>query len=182
MYQKGFTLVELLIYVAVLMMLVGATIPFLLNMSSLRAKHFAQADLYSQMRFVTERIKHDIRRASIAGVGASVSYVDLATTSNVYSLMRSDYYGSLNPNNLVTFSVSNGILQETYEGFTYNLTGPDVTVTSLIFYNNFDYATYKSYNVGFKITMVVNAGSAKSNLIHTMTVNSSALTRNNITN
>jgi type II secretory pathway pseudopilin PulG len=174
-HNQGFTLVELLIYVAVLMLLLAAIVPFILDMGSVRAKNFFQTDLYSQMRFVTEKIKYEVRSARSIN-GTAVFVTDLADVPPNSFVIDKDMVappsGSTYP---VYFDVSGGIIRMKRSGGAWvPLTSTPVTVTDFVFYNN---TSGSSQNVTFVVTMVSNQNSAKSNLKETMTTTTSVSLR-----
>lgn len=61
---RGFTLIELILYVSVVTIIVTALVPFAWNIIGSGTKSAVQQEVYSQARFVSERIKFEIRNAN----------------------------------------------------------------------------------------------------------------------
>src|SRR3989344_7372816 len=62
--EKGFTLIELILYMALVSIVLTAIVPFAWNIIGGGVKSSAQQEVFSQARFVSERIKYEIRNAS----------------------------------------------------------------------------------------------------------------------
>jgi type II secretory pathway pseudopilin PulG len=173
--NNGFTLVEMLVYVALMTLLLSSIIPFLINMSSARAKHFAQVDLYSQARFVSEKIKREIRNAKTFDQGTTFD-VNLAQNSGYLKLLTDS-----SPQTFLILEVQNGVLRISRDsGTTFEpLTSAPVTVADLTFHNYTDtyYNPAYSENIGFTLTLVENAAASKTYLKETFTVTGAASIR-----
>ena len=62
--QGGFTLIELILYVALVTMLLLTVVPFAWNVIEGGVKLGVEQEVYSQARYVSERIKKEIREGS----------------------------------------------------------------------------------------------------------------------
>lgn len=62
--QFGFTLIELILYMALVSIILSALVPFALDIIGGSTKSSVQQEVFSQGRFVSERIKNEIRQAS----------------------------------------------------------------------------------------------------------------------
>jgi len=60
----GFTLIELILYVALVSMMLSTLIPFALNVIEGGVKVGVEQEVYSQARYLSERFKKEIRDAS----------------------------------------------------------------------------------------------------------------------
>lgn len=62
--QSGFTLIELILYIVLVTMMLGTLIPFAWNVIEGGVKVGVEQEVYSQARYLSERIKKEIRDAS----------------------------------------------------------------------------------------------------------------------
>jgi type II secretory pathway pseudopilin PulG len=72
MILRGFTLFETILYLAIFSILSMALLAFSWNMSDLETKEQVSRQVFSDTRFVTERLTYLIRSASSVDTGASV--------------------------------------------------------------------------------------------------------------
>ena len=83
MKTKGFTLIELILYIAIITIVMSALIPFAWNIIEGSAKSSVEQEVSSQARYVSERIKYEIRNATSINTpapGASGSVLILNTS------------------------------------------------------------------------------------------------------
>lgn len=109
--NNGFTLIELILYMAIVTIVMGALIPFAWNVIEGSAKSSVEQEVSSQARFVSERIKYEIRNATainspIAGASSNVlnlnsspaTIIDLSSEKTRISKDGGTNYTNLNSN------------------------------------------------------------------------------------
>ena len=134
---RGFTLVELILYIAIVTMFMTAVIYFTSDIVYGRVRSQVHQEVNQNMRLASKRIMYEIRNAS--GVNSvSASSISLASTDS-----------GRNPT-VIDRDVSSGRLRIGYGGSQYFLTSNKVTVTAL---NFTDFSTADSTNVKFSITI-----------------------------
>jgi type II secretory pathway pseudopilin PulG len=88
--NKGLTLIEIIIYVAILGFVSTAFMTMSINMLSLKVKSVAQQELDSNLQFISQKINHEIRNAkSISSTTASsitLTVADSARNPTVFDL------------------------------------------------------------------------------------------------
>lgn len=164
MYKKGFTLIELLLYLALLTIIMSAVIPFAWVVITNGAKNSTGDMVYSTGRYLSERIKYEIRNA--AGIN-SVS----AT-----SISLSNFNASLNPTVISLTGGNVTIKQGT--GAIVNLNPTGTTVSSLTFTNNTS-GDNKTKNISFVFTVLTSYTGSRQEYTASDTLRSSAEIRSN---
>lgn len=165
--MKGFTLIELILYVAIITIVMSALIPFAWNVIGGSVKSSAQQEVSSQARFVSERIKYEIRQASgITSVGAtSISLTNFS------------------PDTATVISLSGGKLQINKNGTgPVNLNSDDTTITTVggLIFKDYTSADNKTKHIQFSFTMDDNyPGSRQEYDAPAIIVESSAELRSN---
>ena len=88
-YQRGFTFIELILYVAIVTMLLTALVPFAWNIIEGGAKSATQQEVFSTARYISERLKYEIRNStginSVSSTQISLITNDAATNPTVIS-------------------------------------------------------------------------------------------------
>ena len=133
-FAEGFTLVELILYIAIVTMFMTGVIYFTSDIVYGRVKSQVHQEVNQNIRFASKRIMYEIRNAS--GVTVSPTLITLASTD-----------AGRNP---TVIDVSSGRLRIGYGGNQYFLTGNKVSVSSLTFT---DFSSAGSTNVKFSITI-----------------------------
>lgn len=139
--KKGFTLIEFLIYIALIGIFFSGGIMFVFNIINIQGKTQAIIDVSQNMRFIGDRITFDIRN--------SRSILDISPTSICLESRNSAY-------NPTKFYLEDGIIKIGWAGTCQNpdnienLSSNTVSVTNLFFEN---LSSGNSTNVGFSITM-----------------------------
>jgi type II secretory pathway pseudopilin PulG len=172
--KKAFTLIEILLYIAIVTIVMSAFVLFAWNAVILGAKNNTQQELYAQGRFVSERILSEIRNANDINTGTSNFDVDFVTNSaNQLSLVQDA------PNNPTIFNVVSGVLMMK-EGASaaIPLHSNTIQVTSLIF-SNYSSGDGKTKNIGYILTFSSASTSQAQQYKGTITFDSSAEIRSN---
>lgn len=97
--NKGVTLIEIIIYVAILGTIATAFMTMSINLLSLKTKSISQLEINSSLRFISQKINYEIRNAK------SIS----ATTATSLTLVQSD--SNRNP---TVFDLNSGNLRMGY--------------------------------------------------------------------
>ena len=163
--QKGFTFIELILYVAIVTIVLGALIPFAWAVIGVGTKSSAEQEVYSQARYDSERIKYEIRSAS--GIN-SVAATSISLAS------------SISANNPTIIDLSGGKIRVKYgSGTAQNINSNDTTVTSLTF-TTYTSTDNKTKHIGFNFTIDDNYGSSRQEYqVPAVTIESSAEVRSN---
>lgn len=79
--NRGFTFIELILYVSIVTIILTAVIPFAWAIITSRTKSSTEQEVFSQARYVSERLKYEIRNAY--GIDPASSFgVNLANNSS----------------------------------------------------------------------------------------------------
>ncbi|MFH1451450.1 MAG: prepilin-type N-terminal cleavage/methylation domain-containing protein [bacterium] len=137
--KKGFTLIETLIYIAIIGMIVSSFVIFVLSISASRTKTYAVQEVQANSRFALDLLSQRIKSAQgiispTPGNSASILILDMADAD-------------------LTFNVTAGVLSAT-EGLADSIpiTSSEVDVSSLIFTN----LTAAEERENIRIEMTVN--------------------------
>jgi len=146
--QRGFTLVELIVVVAVFAVVGGIAISVFLSILTGRAKAQTRAELQEHARLGVSRMVYEIRRAR--GIEVTSDFgVNLAVDGSA----TLDLDMPAVPNDPTTFSVASGILLMTQgTGSAVELTSNDVTISNLTFENR-TVGNGRSRNITFTLTL-----------------------------
>ncbi|MFZ2190425.1 MAG: GIY-YIG nuclease family protein [Candidatus Magasanikiibacteriota bacterium] len=143
--SAGFTLVETIIYVAIIGGIIATFISFSLNISNARNKTYVQEETQANARVVLNIITQKIQSASGVNTSASVFGVD----PGVLSLAMSS--STLNPT-IINLSADNGRLQiKEGDNATTTITTAQVQVNNLVF-NNFSASSTRE-NIGVDLNV-----------------------------
>jgi type II secretory pathway pseudopilin PulG len=128
--SRGFTLVELIIYISILSLVVVGLVSFALSMTSVRAKVYVGQEVGANARIALDVITQKIRAAQSINMGASTF---APTNPGTLSLKMAD--GSRDPT-IINLDALNGRLQ-IKEGVASPvfITGKEVRISNLIFTN-----------------------------------------------
>ncbi len=118
--NKGFSLLELLIYVAILAVLVVIVANTFISLSRGSGQSQARSEVDSALKFAAELIKQDIKNASAITTPAS------GGSSSSLTLTRGGA--------TIVYDVASGVLRRTVNaGAPQNITGSNITVSSPTF-------------------------------------------------
>lgn len=138
--SRGFTLVEMIVYIAILMLVALGVVAALLSLDDLLAKYRAEQLVFRSSTTVIERVLHDIRKADT---------VTAADSNNPGTLTLSDDGDS------ASYSLSSGAVRLAQNGSDVGaLTENGVTVSELRFY---DYASTTEF-VRMQMTLSATVG------------------------
>ena len=125
--RRGFTLIELILYIGFVSLMITAFVTFSLDTINSAQKSQINDDLQQNARLAVDRMLQEIRSSSSINTGSST----FGTSPGVLSLATSS--GTTNP---IIFSLSSGVLQmKQGSGAAAALTDSRYTVSSLIFDN-----------------------------------------------
>src|SRR3989344_1407650 len=80
--QRGFTFIELILYVAIVTIILSAIVPFAWSAIETGVKSAVQQEVNSQARYVSERIKYEIRNSSgITSINSPPNSISLTNFS-----------------------------------------------------------------------------------------------------
>lgn len=162
--NKGFTLIELILYIAILTIMMNALIPFAWNIIQAGAKSSTEQEVFSTARYVSERIKYEIRNASgINSVSAnSISLTELVAANNptVIDLSANQVRIKLGASSPVVLNSTN------------------TKVTDLTF-TNYTSSDNKTKNIDFTLTVTGNYSSAGQEYTDSTSLRASAEVRSN---
>src|SRR3989344_5145313 len=137
MKKNGFTLIELILYIAIITIVMGALIPFAWDVIEGGVKSSAEQEVSSQARYVSERIKYEIRNANAIN-SISATSIDLNTDTNATTVI--DYAGGK-----IRIKYGAG-------GTPVNLNSNDTNVTNLTF-SDYSSADAKTKHIQFAFTI-----------------------------
>lgn len=151
--QRGFTLIEMIFYIALLVLVVTASIAVLLSLSETFAQYRAEQQVTRSAATALERILFDIRDADTVTAATSTDPGYLTVTVNGESR---------------AYTLNSGRVHLAIDGSDLGpLTDSDVTVDTLRFY---DYASTTNF---VRVELTLSAGSGDT--VYTKTFNAGAL-------
>lgn len=138
--KRGFTLIEIMLYIGIIAIIFSAIVPFAWNVIGNGAKSAIQQDVNDNVRFISERIKYEIRSASgITSVSAnSISLTNFSPDTTT----------------VIDLNEGNVRINKNGSGVT-NLNSAGITVTDLTFTNNTS-SDNKTKNISFTLSVMVN--------------------------
>lgn len=145
-HNKGFTYLELLLYITILMTVIGSIITVAWNVIGGNEKNVNQQEIYSQARFISEKLKYKIRNAS-----------NIQNVSNS-QIVLNDSDGSKNPTT-INCSSGNITIQEG-TGPVLPLNSNSIVINSCLF-TNYSSADSKSKNIQINLGMKNNYGGSR---------------------
>lgn len=170
--NKGFTLIEMLLYVAIVSIVMSTLIAFAWNVIISGARNTTQQEVYSQSRYVTERLKYEIRNANDINIDTSNFDVNLATNPSAQLSLAVN-----SPNNPTLITVDSGKAMIKLGGSAaVALNSADTTVTDLTFSN---YSDSRTQHISFTLTLISNSSSTRKEYQQTISIRSSAELRSN---
>lgn len=173
--NRGFTLIEIILYMSLLAILLAAFTPFMVQLIKGGEKASSGQDVYSTARYISERIKFELRNSNGVYTASSTFNANLATTTGAFFSIIGD-----SPNNPTIFTVatSTGILlisQGTSSSVALN---PSSTIVSNLTFSNYSSADGKSKNFGFTLTVENSTGKGQEYEASTTIVGSAEIRSN----
>lgn len=162
--DQGFTLVELILYITIVVIILSALIPFALDVVGSGAKSSVQEEVTANARYISERIKYEIRNATTINSVTSSS-LSLATSVPATNPTVIDLSGS-------NIRITQG------SGSPIILNSNMVSISGLTF-TNFISADTKTKNIQFVFTTSSNSSSARQEYQDSVTVEGDAELRSN---
>ncbi len=144
--KRGFSLFELLVYIAVLSIIVVVISNILISLSRSNGQSQARSEVNSAIRFAEELLQQDIKNASAVAVPAS------GNSSSTLDLTR-------NGVNII-YDLSSGVLRRTEGGVVSPITNSNIVVNTLNFtrIENTN-AVFSTTNVSIKVNMTFSYNS-----------------------
>jgi Tfp pilus assembly protein PilE len=142
--HKGFTLIELVLYIAIVSMMLITLIPFAWNIIEGGTKSSTQQEVFDNARYISEQIKYQIRNAiginSVAPTQISLVTADSTTNPTIISLTGTD----------MTMKLGNG--------GSINLNSANATISAVsgVIFTNYTSADNKTKNIQFVFTTRAN--------------------------
>ncbi len=166
--QVGFTLIELILYIALVTLMLSALIPFAWNVIEGGVKVSVEQEVYSQARYLSERIKKEIRD------GSAINTCTYTASSGTLSI--ANLTGSLNPTVFAwTGAATNQITISQGGGAATRIHSADTSVTA---FTCTDYTGTNTDNVQITFTLGTNyTGSASQEYSETINIELAAETR-----
>jgi uncharacterized protein YpuA (DUF1002 family) len=162
--MRGFTFIELIIYISIVVVMISALTPFAWTMVQGGAKAAVQQEVYTQARFVSERIKQEIRNAtgvnSVSATSISLAVSDAAKNPTIIDLSGGKVRIKLGT------------------AATVDLNSADTTISALTF-TNYTSADNLTKHIGFTFTISDNLPSTRQEYQETINIRSSAELRSN---
>lgn len=172
--QRGFTLIEMLLYVAVAGIVLTSLVGFGWNMIGIGAKNGTHHDAVSNARLASEKLTFFIREATDIDTANSNFGVNLASVSGSKVTLR-----GVAPNDPIVFDVSSGTLRVMLGASApIALVSDNISVSSLVFANASS-LNGKSKNVGFTLQLGTTSGSGRFEYASSTALRSSAEIRSN---
>lgn len=160
--NRGFTLIELILYIGIVTIILTAIVPFTWATIGNTTKSSTQQEIYDSSRFLSEKLKYEIRNAkSIVSV-----------TPTTLTLLEFD-----NSNTVINYANNTLTIQRGSSPSTL-LHPTTVKITSFVF-QNLSSANNKSQHVQFNFTLTANYQSQSFEYQGTLNMEGSAELRSN---
>lgn len=168
--QRGVTLIELVLYIAIISIFMTTIVSFAWNMVEGSAKSDTQQEVYSQARYLSERIKYEIRNAS--SINTSDFGINFATDPTKQLSLTNAVTGT------IIFRVNASGKATITQGATTTLNSNSTRVTDLTF-TNYTSLDNKTKHIGLTLTVTSNYSQVRNEFRETITLRSSAELRSN---
>lgn len=127
---KGFTFIEVILYMGIVILMIGAIIPFMLSVIDFGIKNNTQQEVYAASRYVSERIKYEVRNAQ----ALDVSDFDVNIASDEAKQFAVHQVGSSDSKRF--FIANNTLFIQKGSEAPVALTSDDIHITNLVFTNH----------------------------------------------
>lgn len=161
--QGGFTFIELILYIATIVLLMSILVPFALNVINTGAKNSVRQEVNDNARYISERIKYEIRRASgITSVSASSISLTNFSPDSTTVITQSGNNITINKNGAGAVSLNSG----------------NTTISNLVF-TNYSSGDNKTKNIQFSFTVNANFSGGRQEYRDSQSIESDAEVRSN---
>ena len=166
--ERGFTFIELILYVSIVTIILSAIVPFAWSAVETGVKSAVQQEVNANARYVSERIKYEIRNAnsitSIFNTSCSDNRIELNTTTNAITVI----------------DIAGGKIRIRYgaAGTPVNLNSDNTNVNCLTF-TNYTSGDNKTKHIQFVITVAASFAAARQEYQDSVVVESSNEVRSN---
>jgi len=164
----GFTFIELILYVAIVTIVLSALVPFAWSAVETGVKSAVQQEVNANARYISERIKYEIRNAnsinSVTSTSCTINSIDLNTPTNATTVI----------------DVSGGKIRIKYgaAGIPVNLNSDNTNVNCLTF-TNYTSGDNKTKHIKFVITIAASFAAVRQEYQDSVAVESSSEVRSN---
>lgn len=174
-FKRGFTFIELILYISIVTIMLSAIIPFAWNVIGSQAKSSIEQEVNSAARYISERLKYEIRNAKDIDADNSNFDINLATDSTKKLTLVEN-----TPINSTVIKVSSLGNAQITQGTNpaVGLNSIDTRVTDLTF-SNYSSSDGKSRHIGFTLTVIANLSSQRQEFQEAITLRASSELRNN---
>lgn len=172
--SRGFTLIELVLYVAIVAIVLGGLVQLAWAITGSATKSATQEEVASQARYVSERIKAEIRNANGINTGTSTFDTNLAITPTAQLSLS---VAAPNDPTLITVASGKAMLKQG-TATAVSLNSDRSTVTDLTF-SNYTSGDGKTKNVTFTLTLASSSGSGRYEYAETLSLRGAAEVRSN---
>lgn len=162
--NKGFTLVELILYIAIITIVLSALVPFAWNTVETGVKSAVQQEVNANARYISERIKYEIRNATGINSVAATS-ISLATSTPATNPTVIDLSGG-------NIRIKQGA------GSAVNLNSANTVINSLIF-TNYSSGDTKTKHIKFVMTVAASFAAARQEYQDSVVIEGSSEVRSN---
>ncbi len=162
--QNGFTLIELILYIALVTIILSALVPFAWSTVETGVKSSVQQEVNANARYISERTKYEIRNAS--GINSvSATSISLATSTPATNPTVIDLLGG-------NIRIKQGV------GSTVNLNSENTVINSLIF-TNYSSLDNKTKHIRFVMNVAASYAATRQEYQDSVVIDSSAEVRSN---
>lgn len=169
--NRGFTYIEAILYIAIISLMLTALIPFTWNIVESGSKSSMQQEVGGNARYISERIKYEVRNALGINSGTCVT-----PTSTSIFLCETGGSCLTNPT-IIKFSSPNISIQNK-GAVAVNLNSNDVIISNFTCSNNTS-SDNKTKNISFSFTVSQANTSSRSDFQYSIPVATSVEVRGN---
>lgn len=171
--QTGYTYIELILYIAIVTIMMQALIPFAWNIIQGGVKSSIQQEVFSQARFISEKLKFEIRNAK--DIVAAQSDFDVNLASDQTKKITLQTLGG----QTIVVDVQSGIVRiKRGSNPAIPLSAANIQVTDLTF-RNYSSIDNKSKHLGFTLTALSSNPSPRQEYKASISLQSSTEIRSN---
>src|SRR3990167_568525 len=168
--QRGFTFIELILYVAIVTIILSAIVPFAWSAIETGVKSAVQQEVNANARYISERIKYEIRNSTdinlpvVGSSGTTLSIVASIPATNPTIIDRDLPTGNI--------TIKQGA------GSTVNLNSANTVISSLTF-TSYTSGDNKTKHIRFNMTVLASFAATRQEYQDSVVIESSAEVRSN---